>query len=126
MSQYNSMVTRQRKWMLYLLAALVIGAGFSPYPTIFLSLLLGSLISFYNLWLLQRKVRLFGEGVAEGKSIFGIGTFSRLAAVGLAVIIAMRFEEYFHISAVAAGLGTSYAVIIIDFAFQSLTAKENS
>jgi ATP synthase protein I len=94
---------------------LVLGAGFTPYPRIFLGLLLGSAVSFYNLWLLQRKTKKFGQAAAEQGSILGIGTFSRLAAAALAVIIALRFEEHFHIFGVVAGLGTSYVIIMLDY-----------
>lgn len=125
MIEYENSITRQRKWMLYLLAIFVLGAGFTPYVRIFLGLILGSLISFYNLWVLQRKIRLFGKAAAEGGSVYGIGTFTRLAAAGLAVIIAMQFEEYFHFLAVVAGLGTSYVIIMIDFAIQFLTKKNS-
>ncbi|MBP1948859.1 ATP synthase subunit I [Virgibacillus litoralis] len=115
MSNYQNMATRQRKWMFYLLAILVLGAGFTPYQSIFLGLLLGSIVSFYNLWLLQRKTNDFAESVEKNQSARGLGTVSRLAAVALAVIIALRFEEHFHIIAVLIGLMTSYLVIIIDF-----------
>ncbi len=47
MSQYRKMVIRQRKWMLYLLSVIVLGAGFSPYPMFFFGLLLGSVFSFF-------------------------------------------------------------------------------
>lgn len=112
------MIVRQRKWMLYLLAAFVLGAGFTPYVHIFMSLLLGGAVSFYNLWLLQRKINVFGKSVAESKSVSGIGTFSRLAAVALTVLIALRFEEKFHIIAVTIGLATSYFIIMFGFLFQ--------
>lgn len=115
MQQYVKMVTRQRKWMLYLLALLVLGAGFTPYLSIFLGLLLGTVVSFYNLWILQKKVYDFGEAVANKQSAKGLGTVSRLAAVAFAVIITLRFEDYFHVIAVIIGLMTSYIVIIIDF-----------
>lgn len=115
MSYYQSMATRQRKWMFYLLAIWVLGAGFTPYQSIFLGLLLGSIVSFYNLWLLQRKTNDFAESVEKNQSARGLGTVSRLAAVAIAVIIALRFEEHFHIIAVLIGLMTSYLVIIIDF-----------
>ena len=124
MSQYDSMITRQRKWMLYLLAIFVLGAGFSSYPTFFNGLLLGSSISFYNLWVLQRKIRRFGEVAAKGGSTLGIGTFTRLAGAALAVIVALRFEAYFQIIGVVLGLGISYIVIIIDFAIRTFTQKD--
>ncbi|WP_334313805.1 ATP synthase subunit I [Aquibacillus koreensis] len=111
------MITRQRKWMFYLLAIFVLGAGFTEYLSIFLGLLLGTVLSFYNLWLMQRKINQFGQALAENTSSpKGIGSFSRLATAGLAVIIALRFEEYFHLTAVIIGLMTTYVVIMIDFA----------
>lgn len=114
MLDYNVMIARQRKWMLYLLAILVIGAIFLPYPRIFLGLLLGVIVSFYNLWLLQKKIVDFTEAVANKSSTRGIGMASRFAAAVLAIIVALRFEEYFHIIAVLIGLMTSYIVIMID------------
>ncbi|MGY0691224.1 ATP synthase subunit I [Virgibacillus sp. FSP13] len=116
MSHYQSMIARERKWMFYLLAIFVLGAGFTPYPRIFLGLLLGSIVSFYNLWLLQRKINDFAESVEKNHSTKGLGTISRFAAVAFAVIIALRFEEHFHIIAVLIGIMTSYLVIMIDFA----------
>lgn len=114
MLDYNVMIARQRKWMLCLLAILVIGTIFLPYPRIFLGLLLGAIVSFYNLWLLQKKIVDFTEAVANKSSSRGIGMVSRFAAAVLAVIVALRFEEYFHIIAVLIGLMTSYLVIMID------------
>ncbi|WP_077358817.1 ATP synthase subunit I [Virgibacillus halodenitrificans] len=116
MSQYENMIARQRKWMFYLLALLVIGAGFTPYSRIFLGLLLGSSVSFYNLYLLQKKIADFTDAVADKQPARGLGTVSRFAAAALLIIIAMRFDTYFHIISVLIGLMTSYLVIMIDFA----------
>ncbi|MEC5424466.1 ATP synthase subunit I [Virgibacillus sp. C22-A2] len=116
MSQYENMIARQRKWMYYLLAILILGAGFTPYPRIFLGLLMGSAVSFYNLYLLQKKIVDFTDAVAQKRSPRGLGTVSRFAAAALVVIIAIRYEENFHIIAVLIGLMTSYLVIMIDFA----------
>lgn len=113
------MVARQRKWMLYLLAIFVIGAGFTPYVQIFLGLLLGTSISFYNLYLLQKKVDLFGEAVTTNQKVKTLGTLSRMTAAILAILIAIRFDAYFHIIAVIIGLMTSYPVIMIDFALSN-------
>ncbi|MFD2044424.1 ATP synthase subunit I [Ornithinibacillus salinisoli] len=115
MKQYENMITRQRKWMLFLLAILVLGAGFTPYVRIFLGLLLGSVVSFYNLYLLQKKTSDFADAVAKNQSAKGLGSISRLAAAALAVIIALRYEEYFDMIALIIGLMTSYLVIMIDF-----------
>lgn len=124
MSQYESMITRQRKWMLYLLAIFVLGAGFSSYPNVFNGLLLGGAISFYNLWVLQRKIARFGETVAKGGSTLGIGTFTRLAGAALAVMIALKFDAIFDMIGVVFGLGTSYIVLMMDFAFRTFSQKD--
>ena len=115
MFDFDSMVARQRKWMLYFLALFVLGAGFLPYTREFNGLVLGGAISFYNLWLLQHKTRVLGDTVAKtGEPRSGLGTFSRMAAAVFAVFVAMRFEEHFHIIAVVIGLMTSYLVIGLD------------
>ncbi|RLL42904.1 ATP synthase subunit I [Oceanobacillus piezotolerans] len=115
MSDFENMIIRQRKWMLYLLAVLVLGTVFTSHPRIFNSLLLGASVSFYNLWLLQHKTNAFGKTVAEtGKARGGLGTFSRLAASILAVLIALRFEETFHIIAVVIGIVSSYFIMALD------------
>ncbi|MEN2767294.1 ATP synthase subunit I [Ornithinibacillus xuwenensis] len=115
MTNNEKTMARQRKWMFYLLAILVLGAGFTPYLSIFLGLLLGSTISFYNLYLLQKKISEFTEAIAKKQKARGLGTISRFAAAALAVIIALRYEEYFNMIAVIIGLMTSYLVIMIDF-----------
>src|SRR5690625_884065 len=92
MSNYRTMAIRQRKWMLILIALFAIGAGVMPNKHFFLGLLLGAGISFYNLWLLQRRTNLLGESAERDGSRKGIGTISRLAAAALGVLIAMRYD----------------------------------
>ncbi|REJ08901.1 ATP synthase subunit I [Halobacillus trueperi] len=121
MQGYQQMMTRQRKWMFYLLALFVLGWGITPWQPIFLGLLLGSALSFYNLWLMQRKIRKLGEASADNRSVRGIGTFTRLASGALAVVIALQFEEYFHLIAVVLGLMAAYFVILIDYLFNKST-----
>lgn len=126
MSLYEKGIIRQRKWMLYLLSLIVLGAGFSPYPRFFCGLLLGSTVSFYNLWLLQRNIRRLGEIAAtEGKRKFSIGSISRFAGAAFAALMALRFEEYFHIVGVVIGLSTSYLIIIADVVTRILSREGN-
>ncbi|RKQ34378.1 ATP synthase subunit I [Oceanobacillus halophilus] len=125
MSEYESMIRRQRKWMLYLLAILVLGTGFTPYTEIFNGLILGTVISFYNLWLLQQKTNAFGKSVAEsGTARGGLGVFSRLAAAAIGVLLALRFPEIFHIMAVAIGILSSYLIILFDMLIVIITQKK--
>lgn len=120
------MVARQQRWMLYILALFVLGAGFLPYTRVFLGLILGGVISFYNLWLLQHKTKVLGDTVAQGKDARGgLGTFSRMASAALAVLIAIRFEENFHIIAVVIGLMSSYLVIGLDGIVRLLSKKKS-
>ncbi|WJE15393.1 ATP synthase subunit I [Halobacillus sp. ACCC02827] len=121
MQTYQHMIARQRKWMFYLLALFVLGWGVTPWPSIFLGLLLGSALSFYNLWLMQRKIRMLGEASAENRKVGGIGTFTRLASGALAVVIALQFEENFHLISVVLGLMAAYIVILIDYLFHKST-----
>ena len=124
MNEYNNMIARQRKWMFYLLAIMVLGWGFTPYQTVFLGLLLGTTLSFFNLWVMQRKINRFGQAISKGDKVYGIGTFTRLASAAVAVVIAMRYDVYFHMIGVMFGLMTTYVVIMIDFfIFEVKTGK---
>src|SRR5699024_4626434 len=115
MSHEEKSINRQRKMMFFLLAICVLGAGFTPYTRIFLGLLLGSTISFYNLWLLQSKVKEVSEAVKMDRKPKGLGTISRFAAAAFGIIIAIHFDEYFEIISFITGLMTNYLVIVIDF-----------
>ncbi|WP_205439462.1 ATP synthase subunit I [Halobacillus ihumii] len=122
MLEFQHMITRQRKWMFYLLALLVLGWGFTPWQPIFLGLLLGSILSFFNLWLMQKKITKLGETSAKGeKPSRGIGTLTRLATGALAAVIVLQFEEHFHLVSVVLGLMTAYFVIFIDYLFNKST-----
>jgi len=114
MFDYKVMSKDQRKWMLYLLVIIALGAIFTPYTRFFLGLLLGTAISFYNLWLLQRKVYAFGKAVVETGAPLGLGTFTRIVTSVLGVVVALRFEQFMNPYAVVIGLATSYVVLLVD------------
>jgi ATP synthase protein I len=120
MEELQQMFQRQRKYMFYLLSIYTLGWGFTQYKTIFLSLILGTAISFYGLWTSARKANCFGQAVIEGKKVRSLGTFSRMAAAGLAVLIVMRYPHYFSMIPMVLGLMTSYFVIIIDYFLQKI------
>lgn len=123
MSEYERMVIRQRKWMLYFLAIFILGAIFSPYRNIFSGLLLGGIVSFYNLWNLQRNINKFGEAALESNPKIGIGTFTRMASAGLAILIAIKFEVYFNLIGVIIGIIISYIIIVVDFGIRTFTQE---
>lgn len=111
--------------MLFLLALFVLGAGFSSYTRIFNGLLLGGVVSFYNLWLMQRKIEQFGKSVSEtGGARQGLGTFSRLAAVSLCTVIALKYDEFFHIIAVVIGIASSYFILGLDILLRIIKVKQ--
>jgi len=117
MYQFDRLMNRSKKYIFYLLSIYVLGWGFTPYQTIFLGLILGTCFSLYNLWLLIRKSKQFQKAMEEGRSARSLGTISRMATAGLAVLIALKFPEYFHLISVVIGLMTHYVVIIIDYIF---------
>ena len=61
MPDYKLIYKRVRKYILYLLALYVLGWGFTSHQTVFLGLILGTSLSLFNLWLLVRKTKKFGE-----------------------------------------------------------------
>lgn len=120
MPDLQVMFTRQRKWMFFLLSFYVLGWGFTAYQPIFLGLIFGTSLSFFNLWLMVRKTEQFSVNVLKGKKVRSLGSFSRMATGALAVIVALRYPEQFHLISVVIGLMTSYIVIMIDFFIHSL------
>lgn len=100
--------------MYNLLAALLIGWGITSYKQIFLGLILGTAISFINLWLLYRKTTRLSEVVLEGKAMYSIGSFSRFAYAILAILIAIKFPNYIDILSTLIGLLTAYIVMALD------------
>ncbi|MDF2787401.1 ATP synthase subunit I [Neobacillus sp. 3P2-tot-E-2] len=120
MPEFQTMFTRQRKWMFFLLSFYVLGWGFTSQQSIFLGLILGTSLSLFNLWLMARKIDKFGQAAAEGRTVRSLGSFSRMATGALAIVITMRYPEQFHLISVVIGLMTSYIVIMIDFFTQNL------
>jgi ATP synthase protein I len=115
MPEFQTMFTRQRKWMFFLLSFYVLGWGFTSQQSIFLGLILGTSLSLFNLWLMARKIDKFGQAAAEGRTVRSLGSFSRMATGALAIVITMRYPDEFHLISVVIGLMTSYIVIMIDF-----------
>ncbi|MBB6283089.1 ATP synthase subunit I [Geobacillus subterraneus] len=118
MGTFQSMFLRHVKYILYLLAIYTLGVGFTPYKTVFLSLILGTVISLFMLWNLTWKIEKFGQAVAARKKVRTLGTLSRLALAALAAVIVLTYPQHFAIVPTVVGLMTSYIVIIIDFLFQ--------
>ncbi|TYS69648.1 ATP synthase subunit I [Sutcliffiella horikoshii] len=114
MPESTEQFMRHMKYFLFFLAFFVLGWGVTPYQEWFLGLILGTVISIYSHWLLHKKVKKFTEAVAEGRKAVTLGSFSRMAAAILGVVIAMRYPENLNLYGVIIGIMTSYIVIIID------------
>ncbi|MDQ6595172.1 MULTISPECIES: ATP synthase subunit I [Bacillus] len=120
MPDFREIFTRQRKWNLYLLSIFVLGWGFTSYKTVFLGLILGTCFSFLNIWMLTKKTEKFDKAFDKGKKMKSLGSLQRMATAAIAVIIAMRWPNYFHVVSVVMGLMTSYIVIMIDYFYHAL------
>ena len=113
MSEYNKMVSRQRKWMYLFIGIVGILAVVLPEKSIMNGILLGLVIGFYNLWLLQRKVRVQGEEAEKTGKRKGLGTFSRLASAALGGLIAIQYD--WSLLSFIIGLVAVYPVIMLDY-----------
>lgn len=113
MSNYKTMARRQRIWLLIIMSLITLLTVTMPNKHFFQGLLLGCVISFYNLWFLQRRTNILGESAAKDGKRKGIGTISRLAAAALGVLLAIRFD--LSVVGFIIGLMIAYPVIVIDF-----------
>ena len=115
MSEMQSMFKRQLKYILYVLAIFVFCWGITDYQTIFAGLILGTVVSLFNLWILVRKTEQVSVSAAGGRPARSIGSASRYAAAILAAIIAMKYPQYFNTISTILGLVTANVVIVIDY-----------
>ncbi|MEK3888509.1 ATP synthase subunit I [Bacillus sp. FSL K6-3431] len=120
MPELQQLFYRHCKYILYLLSIYFLGWGFTDYKSIFMGLILGTSVSLYNHWLLMRRTVRLGEAVAEGKRVYSLGTLMRMVAAIVAVYVAMKFPDVFHLISVIIGVVTVYAVIMIDFVVQQI------
>ncbi|KIL43299.1 ATP synthase I [Jeotgalibacillus campisalis] len=62
----------------------------------------------------------FDRAIDEGKKAGSLGTFSRMASAGIAVLVALEFPEFIHLISTVFGLMMVYFVIMIDYFFQQI------
>lgn len=113
MSDYKRMAIRQKRWMYGVFALVIIGALIASEKIFFYGLLLGTGISYFNLWLLQNKTSILAESEQTEGFKKGFGTISRLAASVLGVMIAIRYD--LSIAGYLIGLMMMYPVITLDY-----------
>ncbi|WP_204553671.1 ATP synthase subunit I [Bacillus ectoiniformans] len=125
MPELQHTFARHRKYILYLLSMFVLGWGITPYQPVFAGLIIGTSISFFNHWLMVKRMDRFGKAVESGQKVPSLGTFSRMASAALAAMIALSFPEQIHLVSTVLGLMASYFVIMIDFIVKNLIKSNN-
>lgn len=114
MLELQRIYTKQKKYIIFLLAACALGWGFTPYSTIFAGLALGSLFGLYNFWILVRRMEKFDRVLSGEKGRAGLGTTFRFASGVASVAIALALPNYFHLISTVIGLMIPYALLIVE------------
>jgi ATP synthase protein I len=125
MPELQQSIKRQRKYLIYLLAILVLGWGFTSAQDIYAGLLLGTALSLYNHWIIGKRIDRFSRAAAEGRKPPSLGTVLRMGSAALAAMIALQNPDQFNLISTVIGLMTAYAVIIIDFGIQHFIKRTN-
>jgi ATP synthase protein I len=60
------------------------------------------------------KIERLGQAVIQKRKVKTLGSLSRLMLAGLAVLIAMKYPEHFHLLSVVVGLVSIYIIMLID------------
>ena len=126
MEEYNRLVDRQQKWMLYLLVFFLLAMIITPYKKIFMSILLGYVAGYYSLRFLSARVKRFAESVAEEGKARSLGTFVRFAGMALLAVLAVKFPDKIHIPSLAGGLGLAYILLFVDYSVLHLLSERTS
>ncbi|WP_028400662.1 ATP synthase subunit I [Ectobacillus panaciterrae] len=129
MTDMHELVRRQKKYMYYLLALFVLGWGFTPYPKVFLGVIIGTIVSFMSLRLVAWKTDKLLDRVEQGNEKIrfkanAVSTYPRLAAMGLVIIFAVRYQHLMETWSLGLGLMTGYLVMIIDFLYLQYIGRE--
>ena len=114
MDGLREIYTRLKKMMYFILAAFIIGWGFTSYQEVFAGLIIGSLFGIYNMWILVRRMEGFDRAVADGSKVRSLGTALRFASGVAAVAIAILFAEYIHLVSTVIGLMIPYALLLAE------------
>jgi ATP synthase protein I len=114
MEDMQRIFTKQKKYIFFLLVACALGWGFTPYPTIFAGLAVGSLFGLYNFWILLRRMEKFDRVLSGGKGRASLGTTIRFASGVAVAAIALSFPEYIHLVSAVIGLMIPYILLLVE------------
>lgn len=126
-NMYNleNMFRRQKKTLIFLIFIFAIFAIVTPFKLEFRGLFLGTIASFFNLWIMVKKTVGFQKMVVEGgQKVHSIGFVERLISTALVAGVAVVFPDYLSVYFVLMGLVAMYVVIIIDFAIFLFKRKQ--
>lgn len=128
MIEVHELVQRQKKYMYNLLALFVLGWGFTSYKDVFLGLIIGTIFGFLSLRIVAHKTDKLLDRVTQGGTVkykaTAVSTYSRLAAIGLLILFAAKYQHLMAMWSLALGLLTGYLVMIIDFLYLQYKSRE--
>ncbi|MGF9963969.1 ATP synthase subunit I [Bacillus rhizoplanae] len=128
MIEVHELVQRQKKYMYNLLALFVLGWGFTSYKDVFLGLIIGTIFGFLSLRIVAHKTDRLLDRVTQGENIkykaTAVSTYSRLAAIGLLILFAAKYQHLMAMWSLGVGLLTGYLVMIIDFLYLQYKSRE--
>jgi ATP synthase protein I len=114
------------KYYLYIILILALGYGVTDYKPVFSGLMIGTVVSLINHWILKMRVERLSkrivDNIKEGKKIKknnSLGTLLRFSTVAIAVALTLNQPDTINIIALVIGLMTNIFVIIIDSFFNS-------
>lgn len=118
MEDYINLTKRFTIYGILIIFLFVILAIVTPYKSVFLGLLLGSVISISNLISTYFQVKRLGESLEIGRAKLSLGTLFRFALVLGAVFVAFQYPDIFHFISVVIGLMLTYIIIFLNSLFQ--------
>lgn len=120
MGELANNVIRTSIYTVLLIVVYSLGWLFTPYAEFFTGLVLGTVFSLLNIFIMYRRVNRIGQAALTEKKIYSAGSFTRYASAALAILIALSFPEAFNLVGVIMGLLTAYIIIFIDSFIQHL------
>lgn len=114
MENLRQIHNRQKRALFFLLALLVLGWGFTPWPKVFAGLILGILFGLYNFWILVRRMEKFDRTLTEGTRAPSLGSGIRFASGVAAAAIAISLPETFDLIATVIGLMIPYGLMLAE------------
>lgn len=117
-------IRRLTRFFLFSLAFVVLGWGFSGYPSFFAGMGLGLCIGYIGAIHLTKRVQYFGQAAAKGEPLPNLGTMTRLALVSLAAVMVMIYPHYFDYIGLVIGLMMPTVFAIGDAIYDQLKQEK--